>query len=266
MPTLASLTPLAIVAAVIVATVVGLRLAGRVQETRAAVFPALVDTIGVGLLTARIGYIVQWWPQYASEPWSMVRIGDGGFLAWIGVPCALLFVVWRLWRTPALRRALVGALVAGAITWSGAMLLLRVDAPPDRMPDLVLTTIDGRAVALTQLAGRPVVLNLWATWCPPCRREMPALIQAQALRPDITFILVNQGEQAAEVIDYFDAAKLPSDAVLLDADSTVSSALGVRGYPATVFYAADGTRIDSHAGELTRGALAGKLQSLWPAR
>lgn len=263
MPTLPSWEPLAVVAAVAVATMIGLRLAGDDKGAREAIFPTLVDTVVVGLLAARLGYVVQWWPRYADDPWSIIRIADGGFTLWFGVPCALVFLAWRMHRRPAQRRALGGAVLAGVTTWGlGALLIARFDAPPAAMPVLTLTTLDGQSVEWGAPTGRPRVLNLWATWCPPCRRELPAFFDAQRSHPEIEFVLLNQGEPAAVVADYLAAHALPQDGVLLDGAASASSALAVRAYPATFFFDAEGRLVDRHYGELTGGGLAGRLRAL----
>ncbi|WP_459655422.1 TlpA family protein disulfide reductase, partial [Achromobacter xylosoxidans] len=57
---------------------------------------------------------------------------------------------------------------------------------------------------LAAFQGKPTVVNLWASWCPPCRREMPAFEQAQAANPDIHFVFLNQGEAASTVRQYLD--------------------------------------------------------------
>src|SRR3546814_14561413 len=67
--------------------------------------------------------------------------------------------------------------------------------------------------------SRPMVLNLWATWCPPCRREMPVLEQAQGRYPGVVFVLVNQGEDRGTIHRYLDRAGLDLDHVLLDPHS-----------------------------------------------
>src|SRR3546814_7917792 len=66
------------------------------------------------------------------------------------------------------------------------------------LPDLQLVTLEERPAHLSSYMGTPVVLNLWATWCPPCRREMPVLEQAQTAFPDVAFVLINQGESAQQ--------------------------------------------------------------------
>lgn len=62
------------------------------------------------------------------------------------------------------------------------------------LPDLVLETEGGQPKNLRALVGRPVVLNTWATWCAPCRREMPLLLEEAARQEGVQFVFVNMGE------------------------------------------------------------------------
>jgi thiol-disulfide isomerase/thioredoxin len=128
------------------------------------------------------------------------------------------------------------------------------------VPDVELARLEGGTVRLHALAGKPLVLNLWATWCPPCRRELPALAAAQAQHTDVTFVFANQGEAAAAVGRHLRDSALALHNVVLDPNSRVSQATGARGLPTTLFFDARGRLVDVHVGELTRAGLAQKLQ------
>ena len=80
---------------------------------------------------------------------------------------------------------------------------------------------DGTTVRLASFEGRQTVVNLWATWCPPCQREMPVLQKAQAARPDVHFVFVNQGESAQQVAAYLARSGLQLRNVLLFLDTKV---------------------------------------------
>ena len=151
----------------------------------------------------------------------------------------------------------LGALVCGAIF--GAILLMNHASLP-RSP---LATLAGEPADLARLAGgKPIVVNLWATWCPPCRRELPVLAGAQKSETWAYFVFADQGEDAATVRRYLSSAGLDIDNVMLDAGARIGPEVGAGGLPTTLFYAADGRLVDTHVGQLPAGSLAGKLNRL----
>ena len=94
-------------------------------------------------------------------------------------------------KRPAVALAATIALLAA--TYVGVSTLLRPEPRP--LPaQTALESWSGETVALPQLRGKPVVINLWASWCLPCRREMPMLVDA-ASRSSVPILLVNSGEQ-----------------------------------------------------------------------
>ena len=133
------------------------------------------------------------------------------------------------------------------------------------MPQLALPASDGTTVRLASFQGRPTVVNLWATWCPPCQREMPVLQQAQASRPDVHFLFLNQGESPQQVAAYLAKSGLQLRNVLLDARGEAGAALGHRALPTTLFFDASGRLIDTRVGELSEASLAQRLSDLPPS-
>jgi thiol-disulfide isomerase/thioredoxin len=107
-----------------------------------------------------------------------------------------------------------------------------------------------------------VVLNLWATWCGPCRRDMPMLAAAQARHPGVAFVFVNQGESADTVRRHLATEGLALDRVLLDRPSALGPALGSGGLPTTVFFDAQGRHAGAHMGLLNRAALDARVHAL----
>ena len=124
------------------------------------------------------------------------------------------------------------------------------------LPQLDLATLDGRAVPLDGFVGKPTVVNLWATWCPPCRREMPVLQQAQGANPDVNFVFVNQGEKPDAIQSFIDRQGLTLRNVLVDERLQTGSALGHRALPTTLFFDARGQLASTHIGELSQATLA----------
>lgn len=220
----------------------------------------LLDAALAGLLSARAGFVIAWWPDYAAAPRALLAIGDGGYLWWVGLPAALAFAWWRSADCPALRRPLLAGLATGMLAWlalNAALDLRRQSAPP--LPQTTLTTLDGAPTTLQAHAGRPVVLNLWATWCPPCVREMPVFAEAQRRYPQLAFVLVNQGENRTLVEAFLNDRGLALAHVLLDPHSRSLQDTGARALPTTLFFDADGRLVHSHLGELTRASLASTL-------
>lgn len=216
----------------------------------------ILDVLLLGLVAARIGYVAQWWRDYAAAPRSIVALGDGGFDWRIGVAAALAFAGWRLRRLPALRRPVLAGIVAGLAAWGiaqGTLATWQHAAPP--LAAMQLEALDSTPVLPQSFAGKPVVVNLWATWCPPCRREMPILEQAQHDHPDITVLMVNQGENAQAVRAFLEQQGLRFDHVLLDPSLHAMHAYGSRGLPTTLFFNAKGELVESHMGELTAARL-----------
>lgn len=256
-----SIQTIVVVGAVLIAWLVARSAARRLPGTSyKASSGILLDAAFWGFVAARLAYIAKWWPEYSVSPLSMIAIGDGGFIWWVGIPVALAFVWWRTRSAVMLRAPALAGLVAGTAVWvlaNSALSMVLQSAPS--MPDLPLLTLDERPVSLSAYEGRPVVLNLWASWCPPCRREMPAFEQAQSAFPEVAFVMVNQGETARQARDFLESEGLDLADVLLDPTSSAMHAVQSRGLPTTLFFDGRGRQVDSHLGEITMASLKDKI-------
>jgi len=137
-----------------------------------------------------------------------------------------------------------------------------VGPPRIQLPDLELKRYGGGTVNLRQFLGKPLVLNLWASWCPPCRAEMPLLAEAQGRYREVNFVFVNQGEGEAEIHAFLQETGLPLGWVLLDPESSLSRLLKAQGLPTTYFFDAEGNLVARHPGQLFEGALEGYIAKL----
>ncbi len=142
-------------------------------------------------------------------------------------------------------------------------LFLRGRAPSTpTLPPLTLLDLEGRPVDLRGLKGQPLVLNVWATWCPPCQRELPLLLRAEATHTRIRFRFASQGEDGRTVRAYLVARGFPEGPFLLDPEAKVSQAFGLAGIPATLFFDREGRLLARHLGEITEPLLEGYLRVL----
>lgn len=213
------------------------------------------------LLAGRAAFVGRWWEAYAGQPLQALNLRDGGFDATAAIAAALACGALLAWRRAPQRRPLLAGLAAALLAAGLGQAWMTAREPDGGLPALALEDAGGARVELASLAGRPVVLNLWATWCPPCRREMPLLARAQRDYPGVRFVFVNQGESAAAVADYLRQAGVALDRILLDPQGSLARATGSPGLPTTLFYDAHGRLLGRRVGELSAATLAAHLRA-----
>lgn len=217
----------------------------------------------IGLLSARVGFVLGSLDAYLSAPLSLLDFRDGGFSAGWGLAGIWLTTLLAAHRKAAIRPPLL----RGAILLSSVLLvMIALAALPTSsnrpIPAIPVQALDGSPAHLPGFAGKPTVINLWASWCGPCRREMPVLEQAQQDHPDFNLVFLNQGESAVAVEEFLRSNRLQLDNVLLDRAVEMGQLLGQRGLPVTLFYSAEGNLDDIRLGELSRGSLAQRMDAL----
>ncbi|NPA05884.1 MAG: redoxin domain-containing protein [Chloroflexi bacterium] len=129
-------------------------------------------------------------------------------------------------------------------------------------PDFTLPALNGGTISLQDYRGRVVLLNFWATWCTPCREEMPLLDAVhREYGPEVVVLAINVGESADEVQRFVMAHNLQLP-IALDEDMHLSQRYGVRGYPTTFIIDPQGNIAAIHPGVLTREDILSYLQRL----
>ncbi len=109
-------------------------------------------------------------------------------------------------------------------------------------PDFELSDMDGNTHRLSDYRGKTVIINFWATWCPPCREEIPSMNRAwrELADEDVVMLAINMGEDEDTIFIF--TADYPADfPLLLDRDGAVIEEWPVKGLPTTYVIAPDGT-------------------------
>jgi len=124
-----------------------------------------------------------------------------------------------------------------------------------------LDATDGHRVTLASLLGRPLVINFWATYCPPCRAEMPLLQTKVGTLSSVRLVLIDEGDGAQAARAFLDSLGIHQPS-LLDSDLGVGREYGAAALPLTVFVRVDGTIAARHVGQLDERVLAAELSNL----
>ncbi|HEY65307.1 MAG TPA: TlpA family protein disulfide reductase [Caldilineae bacterium] len=131
-------------------------------------------------------------------------------------------------------------------------------------PDFTLNNLDGDPVSLSDYQGQVVILNFWATWCPPCREEMPTLeeVYRDRVRDGLVVLGVNQMEPADRVREFLESLNLTFP-VVLDTRGEVARLYRVRAYPTTYFIDRGGVIRDMViGGPMSEALLRSKVEAL----
>ena len=121
-------------------------------------------------------------------------------------------------------------------------------------PDFSLETLDGKRVSLADYRGRPVLINFWATYCAPCRREMPLIERTAAQHPRLVVLLVDERDDRLSASAFVAQQRIAST-VVFDGDGKVGDTYGISGLPTTFFVRPDGSIEGRYIGETNAGIL-----------
>jgi cytochrome c biogenesis protein CcmG, thiol:disulfide interchange protein DsbE len=140
-------------------------------------------------------------------------------------------------------------------------------APGDEAPNFLLEDFDGMPVSLSEFRGRPVILNFWATWCAPCRIEMPELqaVYEKYREDGLVILALDQDEPLALARTFFYDEMGLTFTPLMDHRSLVAAQYGAFfTLPSTYFVDGDGRVAAVHRGTLTRNQIENYLAQIMP--
>jgi peroxiredoxin len=140
-----------------------------------------------------------------------------------------------------------------------------VAAVGSRAPDFTLKNLKGEDQSLSDSKGEGVILTFWATYCPPCEKEMPLLEKAfqKYKGKGIEILAVNTAEPTV-LVNQFISQKGLSFSILLDRDETVVHQYRVQNLPITFFINSEGEIVNKVSGELTKEELEKQMKQMKP--
>jgi len=166
-------------------------------------------------------------PEPEREPTALPRWIAAIIIGAIAV-ASLAALLWPLLNKPA--TVTDAGVIRAQIEADGAA--GRIGAPA---PDFEWTSLDGQTLRLSTYRGKVVVVNFWATWCPPCREEMPALQRVAASEPDVVVLEVDLMEPGDKARSFLDSLGLDRLQPVLDGDGATTRRFGVLSLPSTFF-------------------------------
>lgn len=136
----------------------------------------------------------------------------------------------------------------------------------DQAPDFTVTDMEGNSVNLSDYFGKPIIINFWATWCYPCKSELPAFDAAiQEYGQEITFLMVNLTDGFRDTVSGvtdFVSENNYSFPVYFDTEGSAANAYRVSSIPLTLMIDQEGCLYKSHKGAMTEKTLEKYIQSL----
>lgn len=222
---------------------------------------SLWTSFWVGLIAARLVFVLMHADLYLATPLDIIKIQDKGFHFYGGLIAGIGWFLWKNRSLANLPKAILITLFVAiqlCLNWG----IQTVLPQQNQYPDLQFQNLQQQQVPLQHWVSKPTVINLWASWCPPCHREMPVLHQAQQDYPDIHFVMLNQGETPDTVQDYLRQYRFNFQHVLFDPQGDMATQMNMYGLPSTLFFNAQGQLAHRHMGELTQPMLRRYINDL----
>jgi cytochrome c biogenesis protein CcmG, thiol:disulfide interchange protein DsbE len=172
---------------------------------------------------------------------------------------------WKVWAGVGAASALIGVIALVMTTAGPDTAPSSPTAGGDRAPTFRHSDVrdESATISLEDFRGRPVVLNFWASWCVPCRKEMPVLQDvSEEVQGRVAFVGINHQDSRGEALGFLDetGVRFPAG---YDPEGRTASAYGLYGMPTTIFISPDGRILERHRGEISEAELKRKIERLF---
>jgi cytochrome c biogenesis protein CcmG/thiol:disulfide interchange protein DsbE len=194
---------------------------------------------------------------------GLLGLLPGQLRPYLGLACGLALLIGAVWVMEG-GKPNDDTLQATSITMAGGF---GGETPRvgEAAPVFQLNTLGGQPLSLADLKGHPVLMNFWASWCPPCRAEMPDLdkVAREYQGQGLVVLAVNLQEDAPTARRYAETLGLAfQDSIVLDSQGVVANRYNLTGLPTSYFIDADGIIRDWNSGGLTEKALRARLAKI----
>jgi len=282
-PFLIPVRPLILVLSLFIAIWIASWWGGRLQLDKTRIKHIAEYSAWFGLLGARLGFVFLNWSAYADAPWTALYFWQPGYLYFSGMLSGAAYAIWQVTKqSPELRRSffnvlarsylVAGILFTTTILSAGFLKSPGIAGTGDSARNFKLQNLSGETVQFSDLEGRAVILNFWATWCPPCRREMPLLDDIQKIYGDkglsVIGLDINEPPEVVKAyvnkvgVSYPIWVDAPPATPGFDSTQKIFASYGGVGFPTSLFIDRNGVIQRIYVGELSRGFVQSQVEKL----
>ena len=229
------------------------------QKHKGYAATALVSILLSGAVVGRVVYVLQFWDN-DSTLWQIFDVSNGG-INYLSALVASALVFFAQQRKSKQRKVLYSGLITTVGAYAIFSVVIAIARSHSALPETSFMQLNGQGVTIFDISQqRPVIVNLWASSCPPCKREMPMLTKAELVYRDVAFISLNQREPSEVVERFLTQERLTFEHVLLDSKGEIATNKGLFSLPVTLFFDTTGKLVHSHTGALTEKALQQRIE------
>jgi thiol-disulfide isomerase/thioredoxin len=232
------------------------------KKNDTSAYSSLLMLLLAGFLLGRVVYIVQFFDSFDSA-WEMFDIREGGinFTAALIAFTLVLLLQLKQKKRKKQRQPLLYGLLTMAGTYAVFAIVIGMARSHTAIPDSYFMQLNGQQVKIRDISQQqPIVMNLWASSCEPCQRELPLFAQAHLRFSNVTFISLNQRESNQTVQQFLQREGLNLQHVLLDSKAEIATNKGLFSLPVTLFYNAEGELVYNHSGEISAAIIQQRIE------